>query len=262
MGGAKRSTWIGGTVFLGLVVVAAAWLLAVSPKLTEASETREEAVLAEEQNALMELKILKLQADYAKLPEYKAQLAALQEGIPTEVKVADYLRELDAIGTARGVTITAVTPSSPERVEIAQPAVAQAPTTDSGTQDEAAVASSTEAPSSAAPPGFTAIPVSISVLGTYDATLWFLDDLQRATKRLLVVSGISGSSLDAQEAGGGKPATAVGDQELVITGYVYVLPDGLSVPEGLDVPEGDEPAVPPLPAPVPGKNPLLPAGRS
>lgn len=262
MGGAKRSTWIGGTVFIALVMVAAAWFLAVSPELTDASETRDEAVLAAEQNELMELKILKLKADFEKLPEYEAQLVTLQEGIPADIDMADYLRELDAIGSARGVTITAVSPSSPEPVVIAQPAAASAPVTDSGTQDDATVSTdeSTTVPATPnpiAPDGFTAIPVSISVLGSYDATLWFLNDLQRGTKRLFLVSGITGSSLDEQEAGGGKPATAVGDQELVITGYIYVLPDGLGLPD-----DTEELVEPPLPAPVPGKNPLLPAGRN
>ena len=52
--------------------------------------------------------------------------------------------------------------------------------------------------------------------------------------------------------------SAAGDQELVITGFTYVLPDALGVPAPVD-----PAAVPPaLPGVVPGKNPLAPiSGR-
>jgi len=100
-----------------------------------------------------------------------------------------------------------------------------------------------------------AIPISITVVGTYDDTLAFLNDVQTATPRLLLVSGIQGTSQKDAPASGGRPATKIGDQELVITGFLYALPDptaAISTPS----PTATAPA---LPAPVTGKNPLVPA---
>ena len=104
------------------------------------------------------------------------------------------------------------------------------------------------------PTGFTAIPISITALGTYDNTLAFLNDLQNSTQRLFLVTGFTSTSQDQADASSGKPATAPGDQELIITGYAYALPDGLAVPETVD----PAAAPPVLPGAVPGKNPLLP----
>ncbi|KQY44068.1 hypothetical protein [Cellulomonas sp. Root137] len=261
MGGAKKSTWIGGTVFIGLVIAAAAWFLAISPTMSAASEIRSEAQSTRERNELLELKVTKLRSDFEKLPEYRAELAGIQLQIPTDAMLSDYLRQLDMIAIAHSVTLTAVTPSVPQSVVLAVPAVtAPVPeaTEESGSEsDEAAVAPATTAGANG-PAGFTAIPFSLTALGTYDNTLAFLNDLQNSTQRLFLVTGFTATAQDQQDAGSGKPATAVGDQELIITGYTYALPDALAVP-----PAVDPAAAPPvLPGATPGKNPLVPvAGR-
>lgn len=261
MSGAKRSTWIGGTVFVALVIMAAAWFFAVSPMMSAAAEVRSEAEQTREMNEILDLKVEQLKADFAKLPEYEAELAGIQLQIPTGAMLADYLRQLDQIAVAHSVALTTVTPSIPQAVVLATPVVtAPEPTPAEGTEGTEGAADSGEV---AAPPapvvntgpaGFTAIPFSLTVIGTYDNTLAFLNSLQTGTQRLFLVTGFTGTAQKQADAGGGKPATAVGDQELVITGYTYVLPDALAVPETTD------PAAAPVapPAAVPGKNPLLP----
>lgn len=265
MGGAKKSTWIGGTVFIALVIVAAAWFLAISPTMSAASEIRAEAENTRTQNDLYELRVAQLKADFEKLPEYKAELASIQQQVPPDAMLSEYLRQLDAIAVAHSVSLTAVTPSLPLSVVLAVPAVvapAPAPTEEAaegtGESTGEVPAAPVPAPGANGPTGFTAIPFSITALGTYDNTLAFLNDLQNSTQRLFLVTGFVGTAQKQQDAGSGKPATAVGDQELVITGYTYALPDGLAVPEVVD-----PAAVPPaLPGAVPGKNPLVPVAGS
>ncbi|AEE46124.1 hypothetical protein [Cellulomonas fimi] len=262
MSGAKKSTWIGGTVFVALVLAAAAWFFAISPTLAAAAEVRDEVEQTNTFNDLLEMRVAKLAADFEKLPEYRAQLESIRTQIPADAELAAYVRELDAIATAHSVTITAVSPGTPELVTVVvqQPAAPE-PTTTEGEEPtgtdaeqaaEAGAGTTTAAP--ATPPSFTAIPFSITVLGTYDNVLAFVADLQAGTPRLMYVGGLLGTSQKAAEAGGGKPATADGDLELVITGQTYVLPDALAAAQPVD------PAapVPALPGAVPGKNPLVP----
>ena len=94
----------------------------------------------------------------------------------------------------------------------------------------------------------------MTAVGTYDATSAFLSDLQNGTQRLFLVSSLQGTSQDDAEASGGKPATGVGDLEVIVTGYLYVLPDSLGTAA---VTDPGAPA-PTLPGAVPGKNPLVP----
>jgi Tfp pilus assembly protein PilO len=261
MAGAKTSTWIGGTVFVALVLMAAAYFLAISPTLAAAADVREQTAVAQSENDVLRASVVQLQADFEKLPEYRAELATLQTQVPTEARVADLLRELDAIAVARGVTLTSVNPGAGQAVVLAAPATpapAVAPVVETeGKQADAPVDPATAAPAAAAvPQGFAALPVSVTVLGTYDNTLAFLADVQTAMPRLFLVSGLSGTAQKDAEASSGRPQTVVGDQELIVTGFAYVLPDRTVV--------GDDASLesPPLPGAVPGKNPLVPiAGR-
>lgn len=260
MSGAKKSTWIGGTVFVALVLAAAAWFFAISPTLAAAAEVRDEVEQTNTFNDMLEMRVAKLAADFEKLPEYRAQLESIRTQIPAEAELASYIRELDAIATAHSVTITAVSPGTPELVTVVvqqpattEPAAAEGEQgTDAEQVDEPGAGTIAAAP--ATPANFTTIPFSMTVLGTYDNVLAFVADLQAGTPRLIYVSGLLGTSQKAADAGGGKPATADGDLELVVTGQTYVLPDALPAAQPVD------PAapVPALPGAVPGKNPLVP----
>lgn len=261
MGGAKKSTWVGGTVFVAVLILVAAWFLAVSPTMAAAADLRAQADQAQQQNELLEIQVAKLKADFEKLPEYKAELAAIQTQIPTDAKLADYLRQLDQIAVAHSVTLTAISPSVPTPVVIeAAPVEAAAvdpattPPAEGAATDPAAAPVAAAPVGPVAPAGFMSIGFSITALGTFDNTQAFLYDLQRSTPRLFLVTGVTGTSQGEQPASGGKPATQVGDQEIVITGVTYMLPDMLAVPAPVD-PAAPAPS---LPGAVPGKNPLVP----
>ena len=258
MAGAKRASWIGATVFGSLVIVVASWFLAINPTLSAASDVRAQTAQVRSQNDALTAEVAKLKSDFAKLGDYKAQLAAIQVQIPSTAQLSDYLRQLDAIAAAHSVTVTAITPGTPTAVKAAaQPAPAAAATpAPSATASGTGTTSSGTATASGVPAGFTSIPMSVTVIGGYDNTLAFLSDLQTATPRLFLVSGFSATGQQDAAASGGKPKTSLGDQELVITGFLYVLPDTAAVA----TPAATPTATPTLPGAVPGKNPLTPVG--
>lgn len=267
---AKKGTWIGGTLFLATVIGAATWFGAVHPTLSAAASLRAQTDQVNQSNTVLQTKVKKLAADFQNLPQYKQQLEALRVQVPTTAQLTDYLRQVQQIATARSVTVTNIAPGAPQIFTVAAaPAAVPTPVPTSGagatpsaTPTAAVDASGTgavPAPAAAAaspvPAGMADIPVSMTVLGSYDNTLAFLSDLQTATPRLFLVGGIRATAQKDAAAGGGKPATHVGDQELVITGMLYVLPDAAAVASA----PAPTPTAPALPAPVPGKNPLVPA---
>ncbi|WP_407343038.1 hypothetical protein [Pengzhenrongella phosphoraccumulans] len=232
-----KSTWIGGTVFLGLLIAIAAWFLLISPTFATASESRTQAEATRQQNQIVALRITKLKADFAKLPEYKAELAGLQGQIPVTKDLGSYFTQLTDLAAARSVVIVAVSPSLPVSflpavpVVVAPVVVDPANTATSQTPAEAAAAAAAAAApvNTGVPAGFASIAYSIDVVGSRDNVIGFLDDVQVKGPRLFLVGGLAATTLTAADAGGGRPAVADGDQEFVVSGFIYVLPDPLAV---------------------------------
>ena len=265
MSGAKKSTWIGATAFGALVILLAAWFLGVSPALASASDLHGQADQTRQQNDLLQLQVNSLAAEFKKLPDYKAKLAAIQTQMPSDPKLADFLRQLDQTAVAHQVAILSVTPGTPTAVSIAAtPAAAAAPAAGTAPAPDPSPSPSVAAPGPApaaatgaegavasTPPGFESVNFSLQVQGTYANTLAFLYDLQNTVPRIFLVGGLQGQSLSQTPATGGHPASQVGDQLLTIAGLTYVLPDALATP-------APAPTAPPaLPAPN-GRNPLVP----
>jgi Tfp pilus assembly protein PilO len=234
---AKKSTWVGGTALLAAALMAGTWLVAVQPTLARPRETQEQADITEAQNELLRAKNAQLAADFANLPTYQADLDALRVGLPPSIDLSDYLRQLDAAAEAAGIVITAVEPGVPQVVpgpSVAVPAATDAETEDAGTADSESMGSGLDDAESAAAPatgttagiaGFTAVPIKITVVGSFPAALAFLSNVQTTDGRLLLVSNLVGTGQAEAEASGGRPATQEGDIEMSAGGFLYVLTD-------------------------------------
>jgi hypothetical protein len=272
MSQAKSGPWVAGTVFGAIVILLAAWFLGISPTLASAQDTASQAQAQRDQNALLQVKIASLKKQFADLDKYKAELAGLQLQIPTGLKLADYKRQLNAIALAHSVTIVSIDVSPSLAVVPAVPAgSAPAPdpsatpdpaaTTDPATSDGTSTDGTATGPTGPKPiPGFVQVPISLEIMATWANGVAFLQDLQAVTPRLFLVTGITGTSQAVAEAGAGRPATALGDLDLIVTGSAFVLtPSAPAV-----VPPTDPAAKPPvLPVPPGGnhpKNPLVPIG--
>jgi hypothetical protein len=284
--GSKRTTWIGGAVVVCLVLVVGTWFLAITPKLGAIQDTAAQTETTEQQNQVLEIQTEALAADFAKLKDYRKELAGIQAQIPSTAQMSAYLRELDAIAAQAAVTVVQVQPQTPLLVTVAPSASGTdssstssstgvstevqatptaeptpAPTETTGTDGSGTGTGSGTESGVVAPTGFTAIPMTIVVLGTWDATQTFIDLLQNSTTRLFLANTVAGISQQETEPSQGRPATALGDQELTITGFLWALPsavDGTADGESDDEPSTTPTPQPPLPGAVPGKNPLLP----
>ncbi|TKR23443.1 hypothetical protein FA014_11135 [Cellulomonas hominis] len=266
MGRSKTSTWVGGTVVVALLLLVAGWFLLISPVMATASETRATAEGVEADNDMARGRIDALKKQFAELDASKADLADLQKQVPTTGQLAAYLRQVDEQAVAHGVAVTGVTPSTPELFAPAGPptAATEAPVadgtagstvtdgTDAATADGAAVSSTNAAAGSGAPVGMVDVPITMTAVGSYANVVAWVQSMQEQTDRLLLVTSVTGTAQDDAAPGGGKPATKVGDVEVTITGYLYVLPGEDSIPTV--TPEEQEAQ---LPSADPNRNPLL-----
>ncbi len=301
MGASKSQTWVVGTVLAGLLILVGAWFLLISPKRAETATARDDndAALFEQDQLRSRLAVLQEQSTH--MGEYQDEIDVIGVQIPSEPQVAAYVRSLQGLATQYGVTITEVSPGLPIAfgeamgVEAAVPTTTDAPAdatgadatgTDAtgtgavdaagdtantaeaagdqsagGATQDATTAPAATTPAAAPAQGLYAIPMGIQVVGTYANVNAFLEGVQTQIGRLLLVTTVEALAQGAQDAQGGRPATAPGDVELTIGGFLYEYLDSTE-PVATD---GEaEPAVPTEPAPLPtsDRNPFAPAAGS
>lgn len=250
MGRSKASPWIAGTVVLSVIILVLAWFVAVSPALSSAGQARADAEQTRAQNVIQAQRLATLQQQFAELDTYRAELADIRTRIPSEHGLPDLLRELETRAGRAGVTVLSTAPGLPQEFYPAAPVepIAPPPADTEGDEEGEETAEETEA----APPaptgpvvidGFVAVPLQVTVVGGYDDVASFVADIQAQMDRLYVITSFDITGQEEAEESGGRPATAEGDAEMVINGYVYVLDDrSVPAPDGADVeqPADDE----------------------
>ncbi|WP_250000980.1 type 4a pilus biogenesis protein PilO [Actinoplanes sp. M2I2] len=104
---ANRIWLIGGMVAI-VILVAAAWLLAISPKFAEADEVQASAEDASIQLTQLRKEVAALKDQNAKKATYQAQLDSLVTHLPETYGMPVFLRALQDAGAATDVKVSQV----------------------------------------------------------------------------------------------------------------------------------------------------------
>jgi len=253
----KNRLWIIGSVAAMVVVVALGLLFGIQPQLTAAVTADQQRQTVAADNATKLAQLHKLESDFKQLPVLKESLKQLAESVPSHPDLAAMISNLDALAAGTGTTIESIAVKDAQ--PYAPPAVTPAPA--SGTPGSTATPTSTPAPTSTAAPtatpakpqapapvtnsqvtaaNFVAIPVTISVNGTYGQALNFVDGLQHG-KRLFLVTTFastksaeaaapapaptSGSTSGSSSGSSSAPTQAAAAPSWTVGGYVYVVLD-------------------------------------
>lgn len=197
----KSLPWIVGAVMLSALLSLGAWMGLISPQLDAAAESREQNVQALERNDLLRKQNKVLADQFARIEEYRAALAQFRKGIPEAIDQAALTLEIGEAAKASKAFIVEI--SYPSSISLTSPN------------------QSTGGPRP--PSGLFAIPVDITILGSPEATLDFIDYMQQETQRLYYVSSIDVKGQDPAGATSGKPEIKEGDAQTVIKGFAYTL---------------------------------------
>ncbi|WP_199184861.1 hypothetical protein [Cryobacterium sp. M15] len=225
--------WLVGAMLVIALVVLAGFTLGISPKLEEVGVTRATRTAALAQNEAYELQLAALQREFDGLETVQDELAVLRAAIPEGAALPAFIGQLDAIAGRTSVTVTEFSsadampyvPVVPAPDATAPDTTAPDTTAPDTTAPDATVpdttAPDTDGAGSAAPSplvtaeNFIAVPVTISVTGSFDAVLDFLEGLQNGQRLMTVTSFSSGT-----------PSADVPDRVTgQIAGIVYVLLD-------------------------------------
>ncbi len=194
-----RSTWVALTALAALVLLVGAWFTLLSPRLARISELNEEQEAAEQRSSLLSAQIARVAADHERLDELRAELAGLRTQFPTAVELPEFTRGLARLADASGARVRALTVGSSVQV--------------SATPELPAAPDGTAAPALPQPPaGLYAVPITLTVEGTFEQAQLYASALQSATDRLFLLSRLSWASADAD-----------GSSSFSINGHTYVL---------------------------------------
>jgi len=201
--------WSAGAAIVIVAILALGWFAGVSPKLQESAASKLELESVESQNSLQEINLAKITSDFAKIDSLKAELATLRGALPAGDDLSTFIGELHALEAASGVVLSSI--GATEGVPFVP---APAPVEEEEAEGEADAAETAEPAAPAIPEGqFIVIGMDLSVKGSHEQVLAFVDALQNGN-RLFLVSNLN-VQLDetTQQFTGG------------ITGFVYVLLD-------------------------------------
>ena len=205
----KSQTWAVGAALLSLTVLVATWFLVIGPKRAEAANLMTDTAAAQAQNAQVAQQTELLKAQFATLPRERAALAEIRSQFPSASEVPALLRTFEAFAGAAGVTITAIQPG------------AIAPYTATG-----------DASTAATPPvtttgGLSAIPLTLTVSGTFAQTELFVKQAQADMKRYFLLDTVALSNDETAAAAG-----ATSSVTTTIGGKVFVLPETATAATG------------------------------
>lgn len=229
----RNRLWVVGSTVLAVVILTAGYFVGIAPLLTQASVSDADRAVVEDQNLQQEATLLALKTQFADLAAVQTSLDAKRESIPADADLSDFFGELASLGTVSGAVITDIAVSDgvqyvPPVADIAAvPVPSETTAGDAGTTqtDTAAAVPGAEGtpPASAAAttiPGaeavaagnFVAIPLSITVSGTFQQGMDFVDGLQTGDGRIYLVTAFAFTPDQNTEGYSAK-----------IDGYVYVL---------------------------------------
>jgi hypothetical protein len=227
--------------FAILAALALGYLFGIQPQLSAVGDANAQTASIDQSNQASQLQLAKLQKDYARLGDFKSQLATVQTSIPSTPSLDALLADIRSLAASTGTTLTAFTPAQPVAYTppIAPVTAAPAKPTASGGSTPTPAPTAAAAPTAPVAPrpatnplitaqNFVAIPISLSITGSTDAALTFVDGLQHG-HRMFLVTGFSGTSQAAGTTSGGATAGAAKSTSSAtgtvysVNGFVYVL---------------------------------------
>ena len=180
----KVKQYVVFTVLGCLVVLAAGWMLLVSPKRTAAAELRAEAETTRVANDQLRTQLTVLRAKAKDLPKEQAKLASVAAKIPDNPALPALIRALVTAGKASGVELVSVTPGPPVLTVGAVPVAPGGAAAAAAPAPVAPAAGAVAAPSAAE--SLASIPISLNVAGGYFQVQQFLAELETLPRSMRV----------------------------------------------------------------------------
>jgi Tfp pilus assembly protein PilO len=192
----KQRTWIIGAVAAMAVVLIAAYMLGISPILSQISAANAQTATITTSNTESQAQLASLKTQFAGIGKLKASLNKLRGSIPESEGASTFFNELTALSATYSVTVTSLTLAN--ATIYVDPAAAAAIATGTATQTPSpspTTATTTPAPTTTTS-GLVLVPVTLSVSGTFDNVRAFVGAVQTGTRLFYITSASLSSAPD------------------------------------------------------------------
>lgn len=220
----KLKQWIAFTVVGVIAVLAAGWFLLVAPKHSKTDELNAAASAQDAANAALRVTLETLKAQAKNEPAQEAKLAAVAAKIPANPDLPTLIRALDKAAASTGVDLMTLSPSAPSAVVAPVAATAAVPVNAPVTTGGAAAPHVVNRAPSTTAGTLAAIPVALTLNGTYFQAIEFIDQLE-GFSRAFKVTGLTLAPGDSSV----KTSTPGKVLTINITGTVYMAAGRLPV---------------------------------
>jgi Tfp pilus assembly protein PilO len=227
----KMRQWSILTAVGVVAVLAAGWFLMVSPQKSHAADVRTQAATQQSANASLRARVDQLQQQKKGLPAQTAKLRKFDAQVPNNPELPGLIRQLSAAAEGAGVDLVSLAPGQPTLVT---PTATGGVTTSSSSTSSSSSSSSTVTPAAPAASQLAAIPLTLTVQGSFFNVESFFRAVEHMTRSMLVPGftlcaiNPTGSSAPASGANCAAPSTdkalPPGTLNGVITAYVFESP--------------------------------------
>ncbi|MEA2194241.1 MAG: hypothetical protein QOG42_675 [Solirubrobacteraceae bacterium] len=200
----------------GVVILAALWMLAISPKRSERTEVRANVAAQQQRLQTAQTQLAAFEASRKQFPAKLAELKKLDKAVPARGAISSLLRQLQRRANVRHSDLRLVALKAGNAAAPATPGAATAPPVTPG--------------ATVGPDGLAALPFTFEFTGEYFDLRDILKTVRRAVSvhkghikvagRLLTIDGLSFVRTD--------PTSSLTKATLNAT--AYIAPDGASTP--------------------------------
>lgn len=216
MRNSQNTTTILLAVFVALFLAVLDWFFLVSPKMSATSEARaatEAQLLA---NSDLEVLLAQREADFAKLPELREAVWSIRDQFPAVVDVASVRDQLTDLDARYGIYLQSDSIGAP--VEVLPGTISLgAAYAAYGLEPYAEGLTFTS---------LSAVPITLTLQGSYDTVMAYVDDLQVGEHRYFLISSLTVSPVAADPSA--SPPTFPGDIQVTVAGSFFLLDYGLA----------------------------------
>lgn len=215
----RNRLWVIGSVTVMAVLVLAGWFLGAQPLVTAAAAADTQRTSIDAQNTTQQAVIAQLAADNDNLPELEKTYQELEKSIPSSLSTSGFIKGLDSLAAASGVTVDGFTVGTPQAYTVPASGVVITPDPTATPDPNAPAATPIPVGSVAVtnplitPANFVGITVGVDLTGPYDAVLSYVNGLQTG-ERLFLVTAITTTR-----------AAGTGDNTVIahVDGLIYVI---------------------------------------
>jgi hypothetical protein len=219
----QERLWLTGGGIAGFALLLIGYFFFISPQRSDTSDVKSQIDAAQQQNTVLQARIDALREQDRSRAKYEAAYAQAQKALPTTSGVSDFLRSLQALGSATLTEVSSLTVTAP--TSAAPAAAAPAAQTSPGAAPTSSTAA-TSAGSGTSATGTTGGPVytmgiTATVTGSPAALGKFLDQLQHVQPRAVLITQLTEH---AGTTAAGAPAGTGATTSLQLTMQAFVAP--------------------------------------